>query len=64
MITLVALLEVSNIAFKLSNLQYGALIAEVLSQQSSQQVNLFSGRIVGIHIAVYYCTLEESMKVG
>jgi hypothetical protein len=64
MITLVALLEVSNIAFKLSDLQYDALVAQIPSQQSSQLANLFSRRIVGTHIDVYYCTIEESMKVG
>jgi len=64
MITLVALLEVSNIALKLSDLQYDALVAQIPSQQSSQHANLFSRRIVGTHIDVYYSTVEESMKVG
>jgi MFS-type transporter involved in bile tolerance (Atg22 family) len=51
MITLVALLLVSNIAFKLSDLQYDALVAQIPSQQSSQRANFFSRRIVGTNIA-------------
>jgi len=48
MITLVALLLVSNIAFKLSDLQYDALVAQIPSQQSYSAQISFLGELLAL----------------